>query len=102
MTKTGRSYFVRNPREIGDLRAPHLIEREQPYEIVTTVTLSGIDYENFITDMFADRRFLEENAPFCSSGATMRCLLVRPRGKDNGVLVVPDGAFVALAALYLG
>ena len=58
MELTGNAYFVREPYYISELMRPHLIERERPYEIVATVTLAKIDYENFTTDMLADRQFM--------------------------------------------
>ena len=60
MDRTGFAYFVESPRIIEDLLAPHPIEQEIQYEIVKTVKLAKIDYENFITDMIADRQFIEE------------------------------------------
>lgn len=87
-----RAYFVQCPRTIEDLRRPHLPDTERPYEVVKTITHAAIDYENFITDMAADRQFIEDAADLCLAGETMKCLLVRQRGKNDGVLVVPDNA----------
>ena len=70
MKKPGYAHFVESPRTIDDLMEPHPIEQETAYEIVKTVKLSGIDYENFITDMIADRQFIEDNAALCSQGRT--------------------------------
>ena len=98
----GYAYFVERPRTIDDLRQPHPIESEKPYEIVKVISLAGIDYENFITDMVADRQFLEDNATLCSkNGSVLRCLLVKRRKADAGILVVPDEAWVDIAALLL-
>ena len=100
MELTGKAYFVREPYYLSELMTPHLIVRERPYEIVATVTLAKIDYENFITDMAADRQFLEDNAALCSkSGPVVRCLRVTCRGADGSVLVVPDQAWADIAAL---
>lgn len=93
------AYFVEFPRRIEDLQCPHLIDCERPYRIVATVALRKIDYENFITDMIADRQFLEDHAYLCSEGEVWRCILVKQRGKSDGVLVVPDGCYVKYAAL---
>jgi ABC-type iron transport system FetAB ATPase subunit len=93
------AFFVKHPRRIDDLRVPHLVGEERPYEIVREIVLPVIDYENFITDMSADRQFLEDNAALCSEGEIMRCLLIRQRGGTGGVLVLPEnGAFAAWAA----
>ena len=103
MERTGFAYFVESPRIIEDLLAPHPIEQEIQYEIVKTVKLAKIDYENFITDMIADRLFIEENAALCAQGGVWRCLLVQQRGRTDGVLVVPvDGCYVGWAAYYRG
>ena len=99
MERTGFAYFVESPRIIEDLLAPHPIEQETQYEIVNTVKLAKIDYENFITDMIADRLFIEENAALCAQGGVWRCLLVQQRGRTDGVLVMPvDGCYVGWAA----
>lgn len=103
MKKTSYAYFVEGPRTIGDLMAPHPYEQERAYEIVKKITLAGSDYENFITDMIADRQFIEDNAGLCSQGEVWRCLLVKQRGRSDGVLVIPiDGCYVGWAAFYCG
>lgn len=94
------AYFVKRPRVIQDLAAPHPLEAEREYEVTSRVALAGIDYENFVTDMLADRDFIGENAALCGEGEVMRCMLVQRRGQDGGVLVVPErGSFVGWAAL---
>ena len=101
METAGKAYFVSDPRRIEDLQVLHLVEKERPYEIVKLVKLAKIDYENFITDMVADRQFIEDHADLCSKGEVWRCLLVRQRGRTDGVLVIPeDGCFVDWAAYY--
>ena len=99
MSETSFAFFVERPRCIDELICPHPIEQERKYEVVKTVRLAKIDYQNFITDMVADRQFLEDNAGLCSrNGAAIRCLRVTCRGSDESVLVVPQGAWVDIAA----
>lgn len=99
MNQTGTAYFVRYPRIVEDLMRPHLLSDETPYEVVKTVALGAMDYENFTTDMVADRLFIEENAALCGKGETWRVLLVRRKGHTGGVLVLPeDKAYVGWAA----
>ena len=43
-----KAFFVRYPRTYEDLMQLHLVRREQLFEIVYTVELSGIEYENFL------------------------------------------------------
>ncbi|MBQ9330951.1 MAG: hypothetical protein IJ221_08270 [Oscillibacter sp.] len=95
----GRAYFVERPRRLEDLQIPHLIDRERPYRIVATVELRKIDYENFITDMLADRQFIEDQGQDCKAGDVWDCLLVRQRNRTGGVLVLPEqDCFVSWAA----
>ena len=99
MKRTGYTYFIERPRRIEDLMQLHLLKQERPYEIVKTVVLAKMDYENFITDMLADRQFIEDAAALCSKRETWRCLLVRQRGQPDGVLVMPEnGCYVGWAA----
>ena len=96
MEQTAR--FISRPRRLEDLR-DFGIGMLRPYQIISTVCLSGMDYENFVTDLMADRAFLE-NVPGCGEeGSLVRCLCVTCLGRDS-VLVLPDGTgHVALAAL---
>ena len=93
------AYFVQHPRTVEDLQKPHLLSAERAYELVGEVWLAAIDYENFITDMYADRQFMGDSAGLCAESEPMKCLLVHQRGKAGGVLVVPDGAYVKWAAI---
>ena len=92
------AYFLRRPRRIEELRAEES-GRRRPYRIVSSLRLGGMDYENFVTDLLADRAFLE-NVPGCGEdGPLVRCLCVSCKGRDS-VLVLPDGTgHVALTAL---
>ena len=93
------AYFVERPRRLEDLMVPHLINRERPYRIVATVQLRAIDYENFITDMLADRQFIEDHGKDCKAGKVWDCLLVQQKGSTDGVLVLPEQeCFVSWAA----
>lgn len=99
MDINGCAYFVECPRRMEDLQRPHLIDRERPYRIVAAVRLRKIDYENFITDMQADRQFIEDHGKNCKAGEIWDCLLVQQRGRRDGVLVLPkQECFVSWAA----
>ena len=101
MKNNSYAYFVESPRTINDLIQPHPIEREHAYKVVKQVKLAKIDYENFITDMVADRQFIEDSAALCSKDETWRCILVQQRGQTDGVLVMPeDSCYVGWAAYY--
>jgi hypothetical protein len=99
MGKENRADFVYSPRTAEELLRPHNLNSEKPYQIVHTVSLSAMSYENFITDMLADRQFLEDYADLCSEGEIWRCIHVKQRGQSGGILVVPDGCYVKYAAL---
>ncbi len=99
MKRGGYAYFVENPRILEDLIVPHPVKMERQYKVVKTIRLTKIDYENFITDMIADRQFIEENAAFCSKGTVWNCIFVQQRGREDGVLVLPiDQSYVGWAA----
>ena len=92
------AYFIRRPRRIEELRAEEN-GRRRPYRIVSSLRLGGMDYENFVTDLLADRAFLE-NVPGCGEdGPLVRCLCVTCHSRVS-VLVLPDGTgHVALVAI---
>ena len=47
----GTAYFVKSPSKLSNLVKPHRVEDEVSYEIVRTIYLQQIDYENFATDL---------------------------------------------------
>ena len=99
MEKTGTAFFVDFPRILDELKRPHLLNAERPYEIVNTVTLGKMDYDNFCTDMTVDRQFIEDNYALCGTGPVWKCLFIHQRGRRDGVLIVPtDGCYVKYAA----
>ena len=101
MEKSGSACFIRHPRTIGDLMQPHLHKHEREYQIVKTIELGKMDYENFITDMLADRQIIEDNAGLCSQGEVWQCLLIRQRECCDGILAMPEGGcYVGWAAYY--
>lgn len=101
MEMQGYAYFVERPRRLEELMCPHPIERERPYRIVASVQLAAIDYENFVTDMLADRQFIEDYGKRCKKGEVWDCLFVRRRGRTDGVLVMPEQeCFVSWAAYF--
>ena len=95
-----KAFFVERPHTIEDLMQPHLLAHERKYRIVKTIELGKLDYENFVTDMLADRQFIEDNAGLCSRGEVWQCLLIRQRRCSDGILVLPEGGcYVGWAAL---
>ena len=95
----GYAFFVCMPRTVRDLQVPHLVTAEQPFEVVHTIILSALDYENFSEDLLVDRQFIEDYSGLCSQGNCFRCLLIKRKCKNEGILVVPElGAYVKRAA----
>ena len=94
--------FVRRPRRIEELQGLHLVSNEHQFAIIATVELEEIDYENFITDLLADRQYLEDYAELCGKGDVWRCILVRQIGRRDGALVLPaeDRCHIEWAAYY--
>ena len=95
----GRAWFVRRPRDLEALRALHPLDGERPYRVAAELFLEEMDFRNFLTDLYADRDFLERYAFLCAAGDEPVCLLVRCEGDRNGILTVPgkDG-FIEWAA----
>ena len=98
----GTAYFVKNPSKLSNLVKPHRVEDEVSYEIVRTIYLPQIDYENFATDLTVDRAFIEENTHLCSiHDGVWKCLLVQQENSKTGILVMPeDRCWVGFAAYY--
>lgn len=96
-----KAYFIRTPRTARNLLRPHLAEREREFQIVKDVGLEPIDYENFVTDMLADRKFIEDAAALCGEGEVMKCLFVHRRGCSDGILIVPESDAHVKWAAYI-
>ena len=97
----GYAYFIRRPASLQDLLKPCPIERKRPFEVVKSIVLHKIDYENFITDMLADREFIEKHALLCATGTVWKCLFAQMRNRRDGVLVVPQNDCYVGWASYL-
>ena len=99
MKKTGQAVFVKRPRRLGELTEQFAVKELRFFEVAAEIVLKSIDYTNFVTDMLADRQFIEDKAELCHMGAVWKCLLVCSPGMQ-GVLVMPErGCFVGWAAL---
>lgn len=99
----GTAYFIRLPSRIEDLQRPHAFEEENTYETADEISISQIDYENFITDLCVERQFLEGKAGLIGvdKDGVWHCLLIRQCGGKDGVLVMPDKNGNVVWAAYL-
>ncbi len=93
------SIFCSTSTDAEELHRLHLPEQERPFEVVQTVHLGIAEYENFVTDLLADRQFIEDYALQCDRGKAWRCLLVRGRGQTGGILVSPEGPLCGLGGM---
>ena len=86
------AFFINRPSRIEDLIPPRIVGDAHPYKVTVMVELSGIDYHNFITDLKVDRPFLEEhsNKSYIAQGV-WHCILVRQKGRSDGLLVMTSG-----------
>lgn len=66
MKKSAKAKFVKRPRIFEELIAPDIPKSSKAYRVIKTIILDSINYENFITDMLADRQFIEDSAHLCS------------------------------------
>ena len=103
MNKLPTAFFVKYPFRIEDLMRPHLPKQRKPYKIEQEIELGKIDYENFITDLCVDRWFIEKYTHLCSidENGVWHCILVRQKGKSEGVLVMSQGRVFPKWAAYL-
>ena len=101
MDSNGYAYFIQHPRIVDDLIVLHDAADEQPYEIVKTIRLQAIDFENFITDMTVDRQFIEGSAALCDDGEIKKCLLICGRDPAFGILVTPEAKCYVGWAAYI-
>ena len=93
-----RAFFVFRPRTVSDLSIRTADGKWREYRIVKTVRLSRIEYENFTTDLLADRQFIEDSAPLCTAPGD--CLLITGKQQQQELLIIPwQGCFVRHAAL---
>lgn len=97
-----QAVFIWRPRTEEEMKTTSAMGALLEYEIVKTVRLGRMDYENFATDMLVDREFLEEAAGIAGTSPDQpaRCVLVCRRNSKTGILVIPNGAYVRLAAPY--
>ena len=98
----GRAYFVKKPRKLSSLLKPHRMEDEVTYEVVRTIYLPQIDYENFATDLTVDRAYIKQYAHLCGvHEGVWQCLLIQQETAKTGILVMPeDQCWVGYAAYY--
>ncbi|MBQ6431293.1 MAG: hypothetical protein IJJ99_05400 [Oscillospiraceae bacterium] len=93
-----KAYFVLRPRRIDEMQTA--AEGEwRAYQVVSTIRLRRIDYDNFAADLLADRAFLDNDSGCADDGRILRCMRVTCRDR-NTILVLPDGnGHVAMAAM---
>lgn len=95
------AFFVERPRRLEDLKVLHALEAERSYEIVARLSLSRIDYDNFTSDLLADRPFIAERLALCRAGTGFPCLFVQPQGESEGILLHPMAPNYVRWAAYL-
>src|SRR5690554_4656621 len=103
MSNSQTAYFVERPYQISDLMRLHLPKQRKAFVVKKIITLNKTDYENFINDFTVDRWFIEEYKQLCfvDKNDVWHCILVKQKGKEEGVLVMSDGnIFPKWAAYY--
>ena len=93
-----KAWFVFRPKTAADLSLKNPAGKWLEYRIVKTICLNGIDYENFTTDLLADRQFIEDHSTLCIEPGD--CLLITGKRQEPELLIIPwQGCFVRYAAL---
>lgn len=94
----GKAWFVFEPRRVDDLSIENRSGKWMEYKVVKTICLSKIDYENFSSDLLADRQFIEDVISSCRNKGD--CLLVTGPRPAKELLIIPwHGCYVRYAAL---
>ena len=97
-----KAWFVFRPRRAEDLTVRNPEGKWMVYRIVKTICMSRIDYENFTTDMLADRQFIEDNAALCARGAVWRCIQLYAVHRVQHGLILPDAVGVVWERVQFG
>ena len=84
------AYFVKHPKTYKDLQVPCKCGTMMAYQIIKTILLSSLDYENFIFGLDADRQYIEDNAFLYEDATVIKCLLIKEATRTDGILVVPE------------
>jgi len=93
-----KAWFVFRPRTVAELTMKNPAGKWLEYRIVKTICLTGIDYENFVADLLADRQFIEDHFTLCTEPGD--CLLFTGKRREPELLVIPwHKCFVRYAAL---
>jgi hypothetical protein len=97
------AFFVRDPFTLEDLTRPHFLHQRKGLKVEARVELSAIEYKNFVTDLCADRPFIEKHKDVSrvDYDGVWHCLLVRQKGKRDGVLVMSEGHDYPKWAAYI-
>ena len=98
-----QSYFVKYPKTYKDLLVPSQYGTLTPYQIIKTIFLSPLDYENFIYGLDADRQYIEDNAFLYEDATVIKCLLIKEATRTDGILVVPEPEkpyLILMAAIF--
>ena len=94
-----KAWFVFRPRTAADLTMKNPAGKWLEYQIVKTICLNGIDYENLTTDLLADRQFIEDHFAICIKPGD--CLLITGKRQEPELLIIPwQKRFVRYAALH--
>ena len=93
-----KAWFVFRPRTAADLTLNNPAGKWLEYRIVKTICLDGINYENFATDLLADRQFIENHSALCAKPGD--CLLISGKRQEPELLVIPwQKCFIRYASL---
>ncbi|GEM_PF-1910812 len=90
--------FVHRPRRIEELTDSGDAGKRKAYQVIRTVELTVIDFENFITDLLVEREFLT-GCGQGTVGSVLPCVLVQCRRFPFGVLTAARDGWVEWAAV---
>ncbi len=103
ISELNTAYFVKDPFRLEDLTRPHFMHQRKAFAVEATVELSPLEYKNFVTDLCADRPFIEKHMDISRVDyeGVWHCILVKRKSQPGGVLVMSEGHDYPKWAAYI-
>ena len=89
-----RALFARKAVDIDEIKNITGLDRDKKYYVIEkTIELDEKEFDEFADDLLEDRDFIKDNIDFMfvDSNSVWHCLLVKAKGRDEGLLIEAEG-----------
>ena len=95
-----KACFIRKARTLTELK--ETTDKGSEYVIEKTIELEPAAYREFSNYLLEDREFIEDNIRemYLDAENVRHCLLVKAKGRQDGILVEAEGYSYARYAAY--